>query len=525
MFELSVAFKYLTPRWRQLSVSIISLISILVIALVVWLIVVFFSVTHGLEKTWIQKLISLTAPIRITPTDKYYKSYYYQVDTISAASNFAPKSIGEKLQATVTDPYDPNVDGEPPFNLKAPDLDANGQVKDLVKEVYKISTNLKNFPGLKARDFEMTVSNLSIQLLRHQGTEPADTQLSQTVYLGSFDPDNPALMQTSLLPLTSKDFRNFLAMHSEHIDSSYGTYVLRSQLLNNNAFMEALPSDPYLGEALLVPKSYRTAGVLLGDRGYLTYYTPTLSSVQEQHLPVFVAGFYDPGIISIGGKYVLANRDVISLIRGSQQGEESAMTNGINLRFDDLDQADQVKAELEKGFKEAGIEKYWRIETFREYEFTKDLIQQLSSERNLWTLLSTVIIIVACSNIISMLIILVNDKKLEIGILRAMGATSVSIAIIFGICGMVMGMIGSVIGMVAAFFTLQHLQALVNLIGRIQGFDMFNPLFYGNSLPNQISWEAVVFVVVATSIISLLAGIVPAVKASLLKPSIILRAE
>src|SRR3990170_3332185 len=107
MFELSVAFKYLIPRWRQLSVSIISLISILVIALVVWLIVVFFSVTHGLEKGWVQKLIALTAPVRVSPTDYYYDSYYYLADSVSMSSNYTPKSIGEKLSSPFTDPYDP----------------------------------------------------------------------------------------------------------------------------------------------------------------------------------------------------------------------------------------------------------------------------------------------------------------------------------------------------------------------------------------------------------------------------------
>ena len=90
MFELSIARKYLTPRWRQLSVSIISLISILVIALVVWLIVVFFSVTQGLEKSWINKLIALTAPVRVVPTEAYYQSYYYQIDGLSASSDYSP---------------------------------------------------------------------------------------------------------------------------------------------------------------------------------------------------------------------------------------------------------------------------------------------------------------------------------------------------------------------------------------------------------------------------------------------------
>src|SRR5689334_23272713 len=101
MYELTVALKYLIPRWRQLSVSIISLISIVVIALVVWLIVVFFSVTHGLEKSWTDKMIAVAAPVRITPTEKYYRSYYYLADGISSESQYSLKSIGEKLQSDI----------------------------------------------------------------------------------------------------------------------------------------------------------------------------------------------------------------------------------------------------------------------------------------------------------------------------------------------------------------------------------------------------------------------------------------
>src|SRR5215211_5232959 len=99
---------------------------------------------------------------------------------------------------------------------------------------------------------------------------------------------------------------------------------------------------------------------------------------------------------------------------------------------------------------------------------------ELQSQKHLFMLIAIVIIIVACSNIISMLIILVNDKKNEIGILRSMGATSQSIAAIFGICGVVMGFLGSLVGILAAIFTLNNLQALIRLISSIQGYDMFN---------------------------------------------------
>jgi len=572
MFELSVARKYLTPRWRQLSVSIISLISILVIALVVWLIVVFFSVTNGLEKGWVNKLIALTSPIRVTPTEAYYNSYYYLVDGISANSDYATKSIHEKLSADNSSSYDPSSDEEAPKYWSKPDLDSNGQLKDLVKEAYNAIQNAGSSP----RPYEVTTSNLRLRLIRNK-SEPAghkETQafLSQPILLGSLDPKNQAMEQT-LIPVSVNDLNNLYTMLSvgpeqnteEAPDFIAQTSVKllrekRSAFLKTVAIKEPvqgespskkititkaevkkdasplwvhtdanheyiLPYDAEFGDGILVPKAFREAGVLVGDRGYISYYAPTTSSVQEQRLPIYVAGFYDSGIIPIGGKLVIANSQLVSLIRSSHQQEETANTNGINVRFDDLNQADSIKEKIQAGFKAAGVDKYWRAETYKEYEFTKDLLQQLKSDKTLFTLISTIIIIVACSNIISMLIILVNDKKVEIGILRSMGASCWSIAAIFGTCGVVMGVLGSLTGTVAAVITLNNIDLLISFLSKIQGHNAFNPVFYGETLPNEISVEALLFVIMSTAMISLVAGVVPAIKASLLRPSAILRSE
>lgn len=697
MFELSVARKYLTPRWRQLSVSIISLISILVIALVVWLIVVFFSVTRGLEKSWISKLIALTAPVRVLPTDKYYHSYFYKIDTLSSSSDYSLKSIGEKLASPKTDPYNPQIDAEIPPNWPKPDLDRNGELKDPVKIAFQEIESL-NVPGLHARDFEMTATNLKLQLLRKSPfpSQYNQANLSQASYIGSFDQENQSLAKT-LLPMTLEDLSNVLEMMSvspengqednpenvadvpqkvfqnkikalldlveieqlktpaegwhlpktlfplngifkvqvlykkdkmvrvfipanlknkfeaqtyqvflgtlefkesqpfltldketstllpsriplflpgeiaidAHLNKSNLDSITRSsdllfdlqftlqgiplqgkaplgslkieKAVIKSEFSEnpvnsptwlyrlnhqlILPHDDSLGDGILLPRGFRETGVLVGDRGYLSYAVPTASSLQEQRARIFIAGFYDPGIMPLGGKYLLVSKNLANLIRSTQGGEENAYSNGINIHFNDLSQVDQIKKELFKAFEEAGIAPYWRIETYREYDFTKDLIQQLRSEKNLFTLLATIIIIVACSNIISMLIILVNDKKLEIGILRSMGATSQSIAAIFGICGVVMGFVGSLVGILAAIFTLRHLQTLINFISRVQGYEMFNSHFYGTTLPSELSLETLGYVILATAFISLIAGLVPAIKASLMRPSAILRAE
>ncbi|MCE5316454.1 MAG: FtsX-like permease family protein [Parachlamydia sp.] len=686
MFELSIAFKYLTPRWRQLSVSIISLISILVIALVVWLIVVFFSVTYGLERNWIDRLIALTAPVRILPTDSYYTSYYYHVDSISSASGYAHKSIGEKRQAGKSDPYDSYQDEELPVIWAKPDLDAEGNLRDPVRALFAAIDQIRDVPGLKASDYEMTMANLRLQLLRQEGGSTQQASLSQATYLGSFDPENDAL-QGALLPVTQDDLNHLLSLSgldtreeqagivpqdlfqerlqrffshvtiqalapteknwvlprnllpqealwkacalfkgerlvriliplqskwfeqlaSEPVEQGYrlvkgklaihegaltfeslpveaqiplslmGQLVFEATLdsqsiekasrprdlrfdvhfdLQGSAIrgqipygnltiqraevksgesnalwitrekgMYELPKEPLLGSGILLPRGFKDAGVLVGDSGGLIYALPTASGLQEQRLPVFVAGFYDPGIIPIGGKFVIADKSVTSLIRSAYNQDDLVQGNGVNVRFKDLSQADHVKDELEKAFQKAGIARYWKVETYREYDFTKDVIQQLKSEKNLFTLLATIIIVVACSNIISMLIILVNDKKLEIGILRSMGATSGSIALIFGTCGVVMGVMGSAIGILAAIFTLRHLQLLVDAISHVQGHDLFNPIYYGETLPSQLSWEAIGFVIVTTAFISLVSGLVPAIKASMMRPSAILKAE
>jgi len=703
-FELSVALKYLKPRWRQLSVSIISLISIGVIALVVWLIVVFFSVTHGLEKSWTEKLIALTAPVRITPTEAYYSSYYHKIDGVSAASGYSPKSIGEKAASLETDPYDPSIDEELPSDWPAPLLNAEGGLKDPVRIAYR---EIEALEGVEPDDYEITFGTVRLRLLRDMGGGvQGQSFLTQNAYLGSMDPGNEMLARTAL-ELSPKDLSNLLQMLSVSSDnilqeepeavlklegekaeeklraffdsvevaelkSAYPGWPLPKQLLPKNGRFEGaallaydgtvngvvipkerkglaalmqrlqtygrasttavitvregeiaiktpgmdpvgppsfpllleegvplqaalveeslrgasgaeelqfrletriqgerfagtapykgleiseaklkscpekspacgpfwlyreekggkkqfrLPSDPEMGDGVLLPRNFRDSGVLLGDRGFLSYHSPTGASVREMRVPVTVAGFFDPGIVPIGGRFVIAPKEVTEQIRAAQNSEEITFSNGINLRFSDLSRADGIKERLEKAFEREGIAYLWKVETYKEYDFTKDIIQQLRSEKNLFSLLSIIIMIVACSNIISMLIILVNDKKMEIGILRAMGAPPRSIAAIFGICGATMGLLGSALGILLAAVTLRNLETLVNFLSRLQGFEMFNPVFYGETLPSALSFEALGFVILMTAVVSTIAGVVPAIKACLLKPSEILRAE
>lgn len=712
MFELSVACKYLIPRWRQLSVSIISLISILVIALVVWLIVVFFSVTNGLEKNWVLKLTALTAPVRVSPTDAYYQSYYHQIDALSSASDYSLKSIKEKFESEQTNPYDEETDQELPSTFPAPDLDSDGHLKDLVKPIYSAADQMNAIDGLKISDFEITATQIHLNLFRNapllRGQNIFNTtnqsSLSYPAYLGNFDENNDQFKHP-LLPLRNEDYSNLLSLlmapsqpltqdanirfqltstletqkkiqdffHSISVsklktreagwvipstvmpknaswkvaaiskdgrtlrvfipadkaqldelvtnlanqglkvqpatlvvdndkrelifygapsellsphtpltlagNTSFSVQLIESSLESakqltslefqaeipvQNNFLTGiiylrgldiaeavpiqtytptyplsiqpitdvsgrlhfkLPSNQPIGEAVILPKGFRDSGVRVGDKGTLSYLSPTASMMEEQLVPVYVGGFYDPGIIPIGGKFILASSGLTSLIRSHHQSDDTRQidTNGINIRFNNLADADKVKKKLQNILEEKGISRYWTVETYQDYEFTKEMMQELQSQKNLFMLISIVIIIVACSNIISMLIILVNDKKAEIGILRSMGASHKNIAAIFAIAGAVIAVFGSLIGMISALITLQYLETLVSLLSTLQGHDMFSSSIYGQVLPSELSFEALSFVLLATLFISLVAAIVPAIKACMLRPSELLK--
>ena len=118
MFEFSVMKKFLFAK--KSSTHLITCISLLVISSIVCLSLVFFSVIDGIEYRWLEKFTTLHPPLRVIPTDEYYSSYYYNIDTLSGKSYYSNKSLREKLHSNESDPYSPGSDMEIPPHWPAP---------------------------------------------------------------------------------------------------------------------------------------------------------------------------------------------------------------------------------------------------------------------------------------------------------------------------------------------------------------------------------------------------------------------
>jgi lipoprotein-releasing system permease protein len=147
-------------------------------------------------------------------------------------------------------------------------------------------------------------------------------------------------------------------------------------------------------------------------------------------------------------------------------------------------------------------------------------------QRNLYTVVVTLIIVVADFNIISGLIMLVKDKARGIAILRTMGATRGMIMRIFFMSGMSIGVVGTAAGVVLALLFCTNIEGIHQWLERATGQNIFPPeFFYLTQLPAVVDPAEVVKVVLMSLGLSFLASIYPAWRAARLDPVEALRYE
>ena len=152
------------------------------------------------------------------------------------------------------------------------------------------------------------------------------------------------------------------------------------------------------------------------------------------------------------------------------------------------------------------------------------LFSALEVERNVMFIILTLIILVAAFNIISSMIMLVKDKESSISILRTMGISENSILKIFIIVGASIGIIGTIIGFTIGLLFSLNIQKIQQLLEGITGKNLFAAeIYFLSKLPAKIDFTEVGLVVLFALILSLLATLYPAWRASRIDPIKVLR--
>ncbi|MGH8391171.1 MAG: FtsX-like permease family protein, partial [Pseudomonas sp.] len=193
---------------------------------------------------------------------------------------------------------------------------------------------------------------------------------------------------------------------------------------------------------------------------------------------------------------------------------------GLRLKFNDLFDAPRTSWEIAQHL---GENQYYARDWTRTHG---NLYQAIRMEKAMIGLLLLLIVAVAAFNIISTLVMVVNDKKGDIAILRTLGATPGQIMAIFMVQGTVIGVVGTLIGTVVGILAALNVSAAIAGLEVLIGHKFLNSdVYFIDYLPSQVQSQDVLMVGGAALVLSFLATLYPAWRAARTQPAQALRYE
>ncbi len=192
---------------------------------------------------------------------------------------------------------------------------------------------------------------------------------------------------------------------------------------------------------------------------------------------------------------------------------------GIQLKVSDVYKTGTLVKQINQGLGAPYYARDWM-------QMNKNILFALKTEKMVMFIILTLIVLVAAFGIASTLFMVVMEKTKDIAILKSMGATGRSIMKIFVLEGLIIGVTGTTIGIVGGLLIACNLEALVDLIQRLTGFELFSKdVYYLDRFPSQVIPGDVVLIGVTAVLISFLATLYPAWQASKMAPAEALRYE
>lgn len=146
------------------------------------------------------------------------------------------------------------------------------------------------------------------------------------------------------------------------------------------------------------------------------------------------------------------------------------------------------------------------------------LFGAVKMEKNMTSLMLSLIVAVAAFNIVSALVMMVVDKTTDVAVLMTQGLTRSAVMGVFVTQGSLNALLGLVLGLIAGLLLTLNLNPLLSSLG-------IAVLGAGQPLPVIISAEQLWLIVLGTVVITLLATLYPALRASRVEPASALRYE
>ena len=193
--------------------------------------------------------------------------------------------------------------------------------------------------------------------------------------------------------------------------------------------------------------------------------------------------------------------------------------SGLRVKLEDMERAPWVLRELAKTLQGDFYLSDWTMSH-------ANFFQAVQIEKRMMFIILTLIVAVAAFNIVSTLVMAVTDKQADIAILRTLGASPLSIMLIFMVQGSLIGMIGTVLGVGSGVLLALNVETIVPIIERAVGMDLFPAdVYYISELPSKLNWADVWVIGGVAMVLAFLATLYPSWRAAQIQPAEALRYE
>jgi lipoprotein-releasing system permease protein len=226
-----------------------------------------------------------------------------------------------------------------------------------------------------------------------------------------------------------------------------------------------------------------------------------------------VVGIFEVGLQEHDSVLALVNLEDAEAFRGLDG------PTGIRLKFHDVLKAPQLArdaaARLAPGL--------------RVRDWTQDneaYFRAIRIEKTMMGLILMLIVAVAVFNIVATLVMVVNDKRTDIAILRTLGLSPRGVVAVFMTQGVLIGWIGVAVGVALGLALALNVDVIVPFLEQTLGFHFMDPdVYYISGLPSEVHAGDVMRIAAAALILTLIATVYPARQAARTQPAEALRYE
>ena len=256
-------------------------------------------------------------------------------------------------------------------------------------------------------------------------------------------------------------------------------------------------------------------GAGVGDKVTILVPVASANAPPEPHLREFtVAGIFEADIQDHDSTLALA---ALADVRAFSPQAEGA--SGLRLRFADALRAPEYMPAVRAAAGSGVLVRDWT-------EDHASYFRAIRIEKTMTALILLLIVTVAAFNIVAMLVMVVNDKRTDIAILRTLGAAPGSILRVFMLQGLVIGWLGVAVGVGLGVLLAHYANGIVSFLQWLFHFRVFAAdVYYDIGFPSILRARDVLWISVAALLLTLLATIYPARRAAATPPAAALRYE